>query len=248
MHDGPLTLRVFGQIKRVCARVGQRGRAVNPLAYAFTGSNPVAPSLSSKTMHIRELLNGSKPTLSFEFFPPKDDIGFWDLYRTIESLKPVNPSYVSVTYGAGGSSRKKTLDLVARIKSDIGIESMAHLTCVGPPEHISNHRENVKLIEIIEADLLAFERLAAQVQRVSPRTTWRMIVIIAIFLGVLSLGYFFVWQRQLKAVPTYPGFDEEKGAQNATLTAEQRKGEEERKVEAKDIEDILKKEKGEEDN
>ncbi len=82
-------------------------------------------------MHIRDILDSQKPTLSFEFFPPKDDIGFWDLYRTIESLKPLEPSYVSVTYGAGGSSRAKTRDLVARIKSDIGIESMAHLTCVG---------------------------------------------------------------------------------------------------------------------
>ncbi len=82
-------------------------------------------------MHIRDLLDGPKPSLSFEFFPPKDDIGFWDLYRTIESLKPVQPTYVSVTYGAGGVTRRKTLDLVARIKNDIGIESMAHLTCVG---------------------------------------------------------------------------------------------------------------------
>jgi len=82
-------------------------------------------------MRIRELLDDKRPALSFEFFPPKDDIGFWDLYRTIESLKPLDPTYVSVTYGSGGTTRRKTLDLVARIKSDIGIESMAHLTCVG---------------------------------------------------------------------------------------------------------------------
>ncbi len=82
-------------------------------------------------MRIGDLLQAGKPALSFEFFPPKDDIGFWDLYRTIESLKPLEPTYVSVTYGAGGATREKTRDLVARIKSDIGIESMAHLTCVG---------------------------------------------------------------------------------------------------------------------
>jgi methylenetetrahydrofolate reductase (NADPH) len=82
-------------------------------------------------MSIRDALASPIPTVSFEFFPPKDDIGFWDLYRTIEALKPLAPTYVSVTYGAGGSTRTKTLDLVARIKSDIGIESMAHLTCVG---------------------------------------------------------------------------------------------------------------------
>jgi methylenetetrahydrofolate reductase (NADPH) len=82
-------------------------------------------------MRIIDLLRETWPTLSFEFFPPRDEIGFWDLYRTVESLRPLEPSYVSVTYGAGGTTRLKTLELVARIKSDIGIESMAHLTCVG---------------------------------------------------------------------------------------------------------------------
>ncbi len=81
-------------------------------------------------MRIRDLLDKKRPTLSFEFFPPKDDIGFWDLHRTIESLKPLDPTYVSVTYGAGGGTRRKTLDLVQRIKTDIGIVCMAHLTCV----------------------------------------------------------------------------------------------------------------------
>jgi methylenetetrahydrofolate reductase (NADPH) len=82
-------------------------------------------------MHIREKLAAHRPSLSFEFFPPKDEIGFWDLYKTIESLKPLGPTYVSVTYGAGGSTRRKTVELVDRIKNDIGIEPVAHLTCVG---------------------------------------------------------------------------------------------------------------------
>ena len=82
-------------------------------------------------MRICDQFNPHRPILSFEFFPPKDDIGFWDLYRTIEALKPLAPAYVSVTYGSGGSTRRKTLDLVTRIKSDIGLEGMAHLTCVG---------------------------------------------------------------------------------------------------------------------
>lgn len=81
-------------------------------------------------MRISERLKAGGPTRSFEFFPPKDDIGFWDLYKTIESLKPLDPTYVSVTYGAGGGTRRKTVDLVGRIKRDIGIEPMAHLTCV----------------------------------------------------------------------------------------------------------------------
>ena len=82
-------------------------------------------------MRISDQLKTRLPTLSFEFFPPKDDVGFWDLYRTIESLKPLSPTYVSVTYGTGADTRRKTIDLVTRIKRDIGIEPMAHLTCVG---------------------------------------------------------------------------------------------------------------------
>lgn len=81
-------------------------------------------------MKIHEILNSSRPAFSFEFFPPKDDAGFEQLYKTIEVLKPLQPSYVSVTYGAGGSTRAKTVALVERIKNEIGIESMAHLTCV----------------------------------------------------------------------------------------------------------------------
>jgi methylenetetrahydrofolate reductase (NADPH) len=69
--------------------------------------------------------------VSFEFFPPKDDIGFWDLYRTVESLKPLDPTFVSVTYGAGGATRRKTIELVGRIQTHIAIEAAAHLTCVG---------------------------------------------------------------------------------------------------------------------
>lgn len=82
-------------------------------------------------MKIIDILNSGKRTVSFEFFPPKDDAGFAELFKTIESLKPLEPSYVSVTYGAGGSTRHKTVDIVKRIKHEIGIESMAHLTCVG---------------------------------------------------------------------------------------------------------------------
>jgi methylenetetrahydrofolate reductase (NADPH) len=81
-------------------------------------------------MKITELL-GKSPTFSFEFFPPKDEEGVTRLFQTIAELKPYEPAYVSVTYGAGGSTRKLTVDLVRRIKSAVGIEAMAHLTCVG---------------------------------------------------------------------------------------------------------------------
>ncbi|HMB95267.1 MAG TPA: methylenetetrahydrofolate reductase [NAD(P)H] [Tepidisphaeraceae bacterium] len=82
-------------------------------------------------MRIDDLLSKGKPSISFEFFPPKNDAGFAQLYQTIEDLRPLKPSYVSVTYGAGGSTRQKTVDLVGRIQREIGIRSMAHLTCVG---------------------------------------------------------------------------------------------------------------------
>ena len=82
-------------------------------------------------MKISQVLNQGGEIFSFEFFPPKSDAGFEQLFQTIENLKSWNPGYVSVTYGAGGSTRAKTLDLVGRIKQKIGLESMAHLTCVG---------------------------------------------------------------------------------------------------------------------
>jgi methylenetetrahydrofolate reductase (NADPH) len=78
-----------------------------------------------------DILRGGKRTVSFEFFPPKTDAGFEELFRTIQALKPLAPDYVSVTYGAGGSTRSKTVELVKRIKRETGIEPMAHLTCVG---------------------------------------------------------------------------------------------------------------------
>lgn len=82
-------------------------------------------------MRIRELLATGRPSFSFEFFPPKTAEGSSHLLEAIESLRDLNPTYVSVTYGAGGSTRNLTLDLVRRIKTEFGIETMAHLTCVG---------------------------------------------------------------------------------------------------------------------
>src|SRR5688572_1274911 len=82
-------------------------------------------------MRIDQVLSRGRPTISFEFFPPKNEQGFNLLYQAIEDLRPLRPSYVSVTYGAGGSTRQKTVELVEKIQSDIGIRSMAHLTCVG---------------------------------------------------------------------------------------------------------------------
>ena len=82
-------------------------------------------------MKIRDLLSRGCPSFSFEFFPPKSEEAGAQLEKTIAELRELEPTFVSVTYGAGGSTREKTLDIVSRIKSTAGIESMAHLTCVG---------------------------------------------------------------------------------------------------------------------
>ncbi len=82
-------------------------------------------------MRIRELLYTGRPCISFEFFPPKDESGFDALRATLASLRELRPTYVSVTYGAGGSTRRQTLELVTHIRDDFGIEAMAHLTCLG---------------------------------------------------------------------------------------------------------------------
>lgn len=82
-------------------------------------------------MHVKEMFEGTQRVVSFEFFPPKTDAGVESLYKAVEALKSCRPSFVSVTYGAGGSTRDRTIELVTRIKRDLGVETMAHLTCVG---------------------------------------------------------------------------------------------------------------------
>jgi methylenetetrahydrofolate reductase (NADPH) len=71
------------------------------------------------------------PVFSFEFFPPMTDQGEQNLYAALTELKTLEPSFVSVTYGAGGSTREKTIEIVKRIKDEHGLEAMAHFTCVG---------------------------------------------------------------------------------------------------------------------
>ncbi|MCA8953880.1 MAG: methylenetetrahydrofolate reductase [NAD(P)H] [Planctomycetes bacterium] len=87
--------------------------------------------MSAEPTKIASLFAGDGPVVSFEFFPPKTEEGVEALYRTVEELRPCRPSFVSVTYGAGGSTRDRTLELVSRIQRDLGITTMAHLTCVG---------------------------------------------------------------------------------------------------------------------
>ncbi|MDX9745655.1 MAG: methylenetetrahydrofolate reductase [NAD(P)H] [Syntrophales bacterium] len=82
-------------------------------------------------MHISHILRSQRISFSFEFFPPKDRRGAERLYQTVRDLIPLKPSYVSVTYGAGGSTRELTHDLVLRISQETNLTVASHLTCVG---------------------------------------------------------------------------------------------------------------------
>ncbi|HTO69660.1 MAG TPA: methylenetetrahydrofolate reductase [NAD(P)H] [Myxococcota bacterium] len=82
-------------------------------------------------MRIRDAFGRGGPVISFEFFPPKTPAGFESLFRAIAELKELSPAFVSVTWGAGGSTRRKTVELTARIQDEIGLTAMSHLTCVG---------------------------------------------------------------------------------------------------------------------
>lgn len=82
-------------------------------------------------MRIADRLRKPEPFFSFEFFPPKSEEGVTQLFQTLRELAELAPAFVSVTYGAGGSTRQLTVDLVSAIKRETGIEAMAHLTCVG---------------------------------------------------------------------------------------------------------------------
>jgi methylenetetrahydrofolate reductase (NADH) len=84
-------------------------------------------------MRIGEILEQRRPAFSFEFFPPKTEEGQATLEATLAVLKDDQPDYVSMTYGAGGATRDRTVELTRWIKNDLGIEAMAHLSCVGEP-------------------------------------------------------------------------------------------------------------------
>ncbi|MCW7491354.1 methylenetetrahydrofolate reductase [NAD(P)H] [Leptospira sp. 2 VSF19] len=82
-------------------------------------------------MHISQVLGKKQTTISFEFFPPKNQEASEDLFRNIQELSQMNPAYVSVTYGAGGSTRDLTHDLVVKLQEQTGLTIVSHLTCVG---------------------------------------------------------------------------------------------------------------------
>ena len=99
-------------------------------------------------MLVKEILDSAtKPVFSFEFFPPKKDEEWETLFETIAALSPLNPSYVSVTYGAGGSTRSRTHSLVTRIQKETGLTVVSHLTCICSDKEetgaiLQNYREH----------------------------------------------------------------------------------------------------------
>jgi methylenetetrahydrofolate reductase (NADPH) len=98
---------------------------------------------------IIDLLDDDEPTFSFEFFPPRTPEGEANFDRALRELAPMGPSFVSVTYGAGGTTREKTVETVRAIKDEHGLEAMAHFTCVGA----TTDELRVTLEEIREAGI-----------------------------------------------------------------------------------------------
>lgn len=97
-------------------------------------------------MKIRDIYAGSKkPVFSFEFFPPKTDEGLKKLMSTVQDMKSLNPGFISVTYGAGGSTKDKTMDICQDIQNNFSIVSACHFTCVGADKsEILNSMHSIK--------------------------------------------------------------------------------------------------------
>lgn len=93
-------------------------------------------------MKISELLNNDKLSLSFEVFPPKTDTAFESVKRATEEIAKLSPSFVSVTYGAGGGTSKYTLDIAKNINEQYGVPTLAHLTCVSSSKEIVRNKIN----------------------------------------------------------------------------------------------------------
>lgn len=110
-----------------------RGPLVGPGRCAdngVIGSSPEAPTENRGQMHFRDIFANQPASFSFEFFPPKSEEAAKSLFDNIADLQALKPTFVSVTYGAGGSTRQLTNDLVVRIKKETALDPMPHLTCV----------------------------------------------------------------------------------------------------------------------
>lgn len=87
-------------------------------------------------MKIRDILKSEEPHISFEVFPPKTDAGFDSVLAATEKIAALKPSFISVTYGAGGGTSKNTVSIASHIKKDFGVTSLAHLTCVSSTKEV----------------------------------------------------------------------------------------------------------------
>jgi methylenetetrahydrofolate reductase (NADPH) len=96
----------------------------------FQRERATRQKVSTFNMHIRDIFQNRPTTFSFEFFPPKTDRASDELFQSIAQLQSLGPSFVSVTYGAGGSTRERTHDLIVRIQRETALTAVSHLTCV----------------------------------------------------------------------------------------------------------------------
>ena len=123
--------------------------------------------MSEETRSIAELIREGQRSFSFEFFPPKDEVGEEQLWKAIRELEPYRPTFVSVTYGAGGSSRDTTVRITGRIARETSLVPMGHLTCVG------HTREELEEILASYADAGVHNVLALRGDpREGPRAEW----------------------------------------------------------------------------
>ena len=86
-------------------------------------------------MKIRELYDTKKTVISLEVFPPKLTMPVETIYKTLDDLQGLKPDFISVTYGAGGNAKDRTVEIAAKLKNDYGIESLAHLTCISSTQN-----------------------------------------------------------------------------------------------------------------
>jgi len=110
------------------------------------------------------------PTFSFEFFPPKTEAGEENLRASLAELRGLDPSFVSVTYGAGGSTRGKTIEIVKRIREQYGLEAMAHFTCVGAT--VADLRATLDEMQSAGIDNVLALRGAKRRAALSTRANW----------------------------------------------------------------------------